>query len=346
MTDRYDAAVVIGRFQPAHNAHLKIFEMAADIADKLIVLIGSANEPATPKNPFSFDERKDMISRSLSKETLAKVTFVPIEDTLYNINEWISNVQNSVNRVIDSGSGWSDYPKRNIVLVGHEKDESSYYLKMFPQWKRYEVDNISDLNSTDIRTVLFEDPVDIFGLDLSEGIKSFLDDFTETEEYKTLQQEYEFIKKYKAAWDNAPYAPTFLTTDAVVVASGHILLIERRAAPGKGLLALPGGFVDQNETLEDGVLRELREETKIKVPEPVLRGNIKKREMFDSPYRSQRGRTVTQAFLIELSAGELPKVKGGDDAAKAKWVPINEVLKMKDKMYEDHHSIILKMIGV
>ena len=70
-------------------------------------------------------------------------------------------------------------------------------------------------------------------------------------------------------------ALALMTVDAVVVQSGHILLVKRGDMPGKGLWALPGGFLNQEETMLDGAIRELKEETKIKVPVPVLKGSIK-----------------------------------------------------------------------
>jgi bifunctional NMN adenylyltransferase/nudix hydrolase len=151
------------------------------------------------------------------------------------------------------------------------------------------------------------------------------------------------IKKYKKSWEAAPYAPTFVTTDAVVVQSGHVLLIERGAAPGEGLWALPGGFINQDETIEDAALRELREETKVKVPLPVLRGSIKANRVFDKPDRDPRGRMITHAFLIELPPGELPAIKGSDDARHARWVPISDV--EEAEMYADHYHIITYFLG-
>jgi bifunctional NMN adenylyltransferase/nudix hydrolase len=135
-----------------------------------------------------------------------------------------------------------------------------------------------------------------------------------------------------------------MTVDAVVVQSGHILLVKRGDMPGKGLWALPGGFLNQDEKMLDGAIRELKEETKIKVPVPVLKGSIKESKTFDAPNRSSRGRTITQAFLIDLGVGELPKVKGSDDAEKAFWVPFNKV--KQEKMFEDHFHIIDNFINI
>jgi len=74
-----------------------------------------------------------------------------------------------------------------------------------------------------------------------------------------------------------------------------------------------------------------------------LAGSITKTQVFDDPYRSARGRTVTHAYLIELQGDTLPKVKGGDDASKAFWVPFAEV--KPEMMFEDHFHIIGAMVG-
>jgi bifunctional NMN adenylyltransferase/nudix hydrolase len=122
-------------------------------------------------------------------------------------------------------------------------------------------------------------------------------------------------------------------------------MIERKARPGKGLLALPGGFVGQDERLVEACLRELREETRLKVPAPVLKGSIRKQRVFDDPNRSSRGRTITHAFYIELEpSSKLPAVKGGDDARHAMWVPLSEL--RPDMLFEDHFFIIQEMTGL
>jgi bifunctional NMN adenylyltransferase/nudix hydrolase len=103
--------------------------------------------------------------------------------------------------------------------------------------------------------------------------------------------------------------------------------------------------LNAGERIQDAVYRELREETKIKVPEAVLRGSTVTQRTFDDVHRSARGRTITSAFLIHLPAtGELPKVKGADDAEKAKWVPLSQVT--QDVMFEDHFHIIKLMTAL
>ena len=75
----------------------------------------------------------------------------------------------------------------------------------------------------------------------------------------------------------------------------------------------------------------------------MLRGSIKRSRVFDAIDRSARGRTITHAFHIELPDGELTKVKGSDDAEKARWVPIAEV--RSEECFEDHYEILQHFLG-
>jgi len=339
--EQYDYLVYIGRFQPSHLAHIETIKIALQQSKNVIILIGSSFQPKTIKNPWSWQERAEMISNSLSHSEKLRVQFAPIADDAYNNQRWVTQVQKMVETLSTEGS--------HIGMIGHTKDDTSFYLKMFPQWKHVEVPNINDLHATDIRVALFEHSTDFFSKQvmptLPKAIHEYLLAWKLKPIFEQLKYEYEFIQKYKSAWAVAPYEPIFVTVDAVVVQSGHVLLVKRRSAPGKGLWAIVGGFVNPNETLIDAMLRELREETKIKVPDPILRGNIKIQEVYDHPARSLRGRTITHAYGIELPPGGLPKVKGSDDAEKAQWIPITTIKEMRDQLFEDHYDIIFDMLG-
>lgn len=344
---KYDALVFIGRFQPFHNGHKAIIDAALKQAKEVIVVVGSSFAARDTRNPFTFEERKAMIEACYPddgtlKQAHKRVKVVPVCDYPYDDSKWVAAVQNVVNGAVS----WSADPIR-IGLIGHEKDGTSFYLKIFPTWGNVSVPNVDGINATDIRKHIFGgENVELFEKALPAAVKKviqgvFLKGDQPTAVYDTLTKEHLMIRKYKEAWKAAPYPPTFMTTDAVVVQSGHILLVKRGDMPGKGLWALPGGFLNQEETMLDGAIRELKEETKIKVPVPVLKGSIKDSKTFDAPNRSQRGRTITQAFYIDLGfAEDLPKVKGSDDAEKAFWVPLSEVVKQRDRFFEDHFHII------
>lgn len=339
MTRKYDAIVFNGRFQPLHNAHVEIIQKAAELAEKVIVVVGSTNQPRTFKNPFSFEEREYLIQNIfMGLET--ELIIEPNYDTIYNDNAWVLRVQNIVAQHTAENS--------KVAIIGHKKDETSFYLDMFPQWELVEVDLIEELSASQIRELYFKkdfNPNFIRSV-VPETVLQYLENFANTEEYQQILREIDFVEKYKSQYAAFPYPPTFVTADAVVVQSGHILMIRRRAEPGRGLLALPGGFLDaqSDKSLEDAMLRELREETGLKVPAPVLRGNIMETKVFDAIQRSNRGRTITHAFLIKLPNGELPRIKAGSDATSAKWVPISQI--NSSECFEDHYEIINYFTGV
>jgi bifunctional NMN adenylyltransferase/nudix hydrolase len=218
---------------------------------------------------------------------------------------------------------------------------------MFPQWGYENVEEIEPLSAVNIRDLYFKRDVNMNFIKnvVPQTTFVYLDAFKDTPEYEQIIREREFVEAYKKQYASLPYPPIFSTADAVVVQSGHVLMIKRRAEPGKGLWALPGGYVNANtdKSVEDAAIRELREETKIKVPEPVLRGNIVRAKVFDAVDRSPRGRIITHTFYIQLPDGELPKVKGADDAEKARWVPIAEV--RSEECFEDHYEILQHFLG-
>jgi bifunctional NMN adenylyltransferase/nudix hydrolase len=347
---QFDALVFCGRFQPFHIGHKTVIDRALEMAKEVVVVVGSSFQARSTKNPFTFEERKAMI-RAVYPQDSVKV--VPVMDYPYDDNAWVSAVQNAVNCALSST--WSDFPKK-IGLIGHAKDSSSYYLNIFPQWRNHvEVENIDGINATDIRRDLFEnwcfkDSYDM----IPELVRDHVMDkiimtrpcfegcYSQT--FEDLSEEYDQIKEYRKSWAAAPYEPTFVTTDAVLTQSGHILLIKRGGFPFKDCWALPGGYLAKGQFIVDNMIKELREETCIKVPEKVLRGSIKDVQVFDHPDRDPRGRTITHGFYIDLGfpSEKLPRVKGADDAIHAEWIPLGE---LKREMFAfDHWHIIQRFI--
>jgi bifunctional NMN adenylyltransferase/nudix hydrolase len=336
--------VFIGRFQFLHNGHLFVIREALKRVNRLIILVGSSNTPRSYFNPFSFAERRAMIMASLTEEERARVVCMALEDFTYNNTRWITEVQQQVeNAIIQMG----EQPTDSVALVGHEKDGTGFYLKMFPQWESISVPSFGKLSATPLREQFFLTD-DAFTLDqVPQPVIDFLDQFGTSADYEEIEAEYKFVEDYKRPFKKLKYPPVFITVDAVVVQAGNILLVERGGRPGKGLWALPGGFLNTNERIVDAVYRELREETKIAVPEPVLRGSTKAWEVFDAVHRSSRGRTITHAALISLEGSdELPRIKGSDDAKTARWYPLKGAGAIhRDQMFEDHMSIIMAMIA-
>lgn len=350
MSKAFDFAVFIGRFQPFHSGHLKVVREGLQQAEKLIVLIGSAWQPRNTRNPWSHQEREDMVRACLTEAENARLVCLPLMDVPYNDELWVRNVQASVNGLV-TAHHTAPHRQATIALIGHKKDQTGFYLNLFPQWSSLGVENHRSISATPLRDEYFIGQTQhIVSTWVDEEILpapvgNYLIQFAGNNTgFTQVRDEILFVKKYQQAWSAAPYAPTFVTVDSVLVQSGHVLLIQRKASPGKGLWALPGGFLDPGERLLDACIRELREETKLKVPSPVLKGSIKRQSVYDDPFRSARGRTLTHAFYIELEpSAELPKVKGSDDAKVARWVPLSEL--DPQMMFEDHYFIVMDMLG-
>lgn len=341
---KLDYLVYAGRFQPFHQGHLETLKTALDTAKQVIILLGSSNRAPTIRNPFNAMQRANMISLACREAglPLQRIITVPINDYPYQDNKWVQNVQDTVGGLT---AGSSEDP--TIGIIGFARDHTSYYLDLFPQWEKIESPEVGNINATNIRNSFFSGFMSSNQEDVPTSIVQWMQDFATgyPEEYARLQREYKHIASYRKQWTNVPYPVIFTTADAVVIQSGHILLVQRDAQPGEGQWALPGGFVNAKERIVDAMIRELREETRLKVPEAVLRGSIKAQGVFDDPERSLRGRTITHAFCIELKPGELPAVKGGDDARKARWFSLSEFAKMETRIFEDHFSIAQKLIG-
>jgi 8-oxo-dGTP diphosphatase len=132
------------------------------------------------------------------------------------------------------------------------------------------------------------------------------------------------------------YPRPLLTVDAVVFKKNRqhyeVLLIERKFPPYKGKWALPGGFVDMDENLDNAIKRELEEETNIK------NINLKQLYTFGDLNRDPRGRTVSVVYwgVAEKNIITL----AGDDAAKTKWFHLNS---LPDLAF-DHNKIIEKAL--
>ncbi len=344
-----DALVFIGRFSPFHNGHKAVIDAALEQAHEVVVVVGSSFAARNIRNPFTFEERKAMIDAVYKDEVVdltpskmystirKRVHVVPVSDYPYDDSRWVAAIQRVVDETVPNA--------KDVGLIGHSKDSTSYYLNIFPRWKNHvEVEDVGGINATDIRKVILTqmDYTDFEELAyiMPDATLSCMAGFLGKPEFNIIRQEYQMVKKYKESWKSAPFPPTFVTVDSLVIKSGHVLLVKRGDMPGKGLWALPGGFLNQDETMLDGAIRELKEETKIKVPVPVLKGSIKASKTFDAPNRSTRGRTITQAFFIDLGVGELERVKGSDDAVDAKWLPLSEVVKQRDCFFEDHVFIL------
>ncbi|MFQ6072864.1 MAG: NUDIX domain-containing protein [Methanosarcinales archaeon] len=119
-----------------------------------------------------------------------------------------------------------------------------------------------------------------------------------------------------------------LTVDAIIIYNNKIALIKRKNPPYKGQYAIPGGFVEIGETVEDAVKREAKEETGLDVEILKLVG------VYSNPDRDPRGHTVSICYLC-MGTGE---IKAGSDADDIKLFSLSDIPKLSfdhNKMIED-----------
>jgi bifunctional NMN adenylyltransferase/nudix hydrolase len=331
-----DFAVVIGRFQPVHNGHLALIAEALERAERVMVVLGSAFHARSPKNPFTWQERAAMLDLCLTDDQRRRVSFVPIRDYYHN-DRWVAAVQREVGKLVPAA--------RSVALVGHFKDATSNYLNAFPQWELVALPRTGDVDATAVRRILFEPENGEGALAVLAGLVphaviQYLRAWTKLPDYADLVEEHVAVAREKTRWKSAPYPPVFVTVDAVVRAAGSVLLVKRANHPGRNLWALPGGFLDQRESLLQAAIRELREETTLSLAEPLMATVLKEVAVFDHPDRSQRGRTITHAHFFDLGDTRLPDVSGADDAAHAEWIPVDALRSMEDLFFEDHFNIL------
>ena len=351
MPKKPSTAIFVGRFQPLHVAHQATIAKALEECHSVIVCVGSAFKAPDTKNPFPYEYRKQMIHDCFPDEyEKGQLRVIPLRDHLYSNFHWIAELQRRVEAEIQSLNDHYNMPLyEKVVFFGRDKDASSSYLRWF-DWPF--VDSEIKIDGGFIHATTYRDDYLSSGANMDPHlpvpVRMVMGAFALTEDYRKLRDDYHVLQNYKRAWKDSPYPPIFTTVDAVVTKVGHILLVERKDAPGKGLLALPGGFVNANETLRSGVLRELLEETSLRVQVDFLESRTPDiGVVFDAPGRSLRGRTITHAYRIDLDDGKpnLPTVAGGDDAAKALWVSLNELHNMETRMFEDHLHIINKLVN-
>ena len=407
-------AVVIGRFQPVHRYHVEtLLRHAHDNYDHVLVLLGSAHRARDPKNPFTADERRAMLLAVWEQEfgdADKKLTFGALKDYPYSDNRWIFKVQKLVEEELRRLSQGSE--EWTSTVVGVDKDETTYYLSLFPHWEHNLVSAPSietlGVGATEVRRLMFRGDVIALSRLVHPSTFDYIQTWLQTPEGIICREWFEHMeesrlvmafKREDAEWaralttpdeaaarallstlhklgmnallgrtedqqfivdaqaaplTQAPYAPTFVTVDNVVTWRGHVLLIQRRAHPGKGLWALPGGFLDPKEWIRRGAIRELMEETKIFFfkPGPDQRrvrlhldpGWCHASHIFDNPGRSLRGRTITEAFSWTIPDEYEVSIEAADDAARVRWFPLYEALeKMDEVLFEDHQSIVAHM---
>ena len=169
MQDKQKAAVYIGKFQIIHNAHYDNMKHCLNNYDKTMVIVGSTNKPKSTKYPFLFKDIKKWINQ-INEDIIVK----PSKD-YPNDDDWF----NEINQIIKSAFDTNIY---EIHIIGHDKDETSYYLNHFKDFKvDFQPSKHNGISATDVREKYFSQ-----NLNFKNVVPGFV--------YEDL------VKKFKTDW--------------------------------------------------------------------------------------------------------------------------------------------------
>lgn len=339
--------VMIGRFEGYHKGHHEHLVRASKENDQVIVLIGSSNSRISIKNPFSAVHRGILIYQNLindpevEQECTFKFSYLP--DHPLDDDAWAENVRQLVNPYVDGGCV--------VTLYGCDKDSSTFYLNMFPEWKQSFTDKGDDFDATKLRAAWFESHQSGWGLGkfvTSGHISKVTHDWLSSQPFNAnLQDEWDFYQKEKKLFGDYPFPETltFCCADAVIQWKDEFLFIIRARNPGKGCLALPGGFKNSNENFFDAAVRELYEETRLNIPPDVLMKCFQGMNLYDDPRRSLGIPRCTLAVHFDVTEmfEERPIAYPADDAAGYKWVKKNQLDDVASIAYDDHIHIVKQL---
>ena len=327
------AGLLIGHLQPVTRVALELVSRALDQVDLLAVGLAGHGRAPSPRHPWTVTQREDMLRAALPDRLSKRLRVIPVRDHLYQPARWLTELQ------VGLGGVGLDPARTRVVSTVTEADRPGRRGPP-PRIVIALASPVDGPPTSALRADYFH-AGSAWREGVPEPIEAWLDAFREAPDFARLRGEQVWMDGVRESWRSAPYPPVFVTADSVVIKAGHILVIGRRQAPGAGLWALPGGFVEQDETVVEAALRELGEETGLAVPLETLRASIRSSGVFDDPERSLRGRTITHAQFIDLGdTGPLPEIHPSDDAARATWLPITGVAGLESAFAEDHVDVI------
>lgn len=339
-------AIFITRGQIPHAGHACAIAKGLEIAEIVTVVIGSQCQSRTPRNYFTINERIQMYNafvNHLFPNDSHRIGFKRVYDEASD-DEWVGSVM----KVVDTR-----FQQR---IIGFEKDETSYYLKLFPTWgkpvlippyfykgKLLSSTEIRDewrTNNGSIRHYAGDDAVPVPVVKLLAKYTNALDEMVAL---------YKANAEYMALFDGYPY-PNGLNAacaDALVVCSGHVVIVRRK---DNGKLALPGGHMLNYQTRLGCAIAELHEETSLPLTVRTLERCVVDSHLFDDPNRSSRPirtETMVYRFNVDLdNKGKLLPLEAGDDAAEAWWLPLASVRDCREKFHDDHFLLISHFLNV
>lgn len=321
----FDIVVQIGTFQPWLHAHQLALDSALQQAPRVALLLAGATQAPSVRHPFSLEQRAELLRLSISAGQRSRIAVYALRETYPPGADWqavlaaLEPAGGSAPRLaVQAEPGLPSAARTGAVALPypHPGDAAA-------AWRQ---------------SALAAGPPPAMPppCAATPDAEAWLAEWLEGTQCTRLREEWEALEQDRLAWSTAPYPVTKVTVDCVIECAGHVLLIQRGRAPGRDLYALPGGFIDVDETLLQSARRELAEETGVDLGNEAPRGSA----VFDAPWRSQRGRVITHAYHFVLEAARPPTPQAGDDASHARWVALDRLPALAGRMHDDHALIL------
>lgn len=367
---RYDAGLMLGRFQLVTLGHLAGVMAMAEAARIPVVGNGSVNQSRDTRNPWTFDERREMWEAAIPLETLKRVRFFGQED-LGNPLRWASAVEHRMTKELAELGVHAD--EASIALFGHRKDATTFYLDDFPAYILEQLPNVDGINASDLRETYFrmadfDEWAATAGGRVPEGVIDWLRSFRRDPAFARLAEEASRLDELAVPWakrpsPDAPGLPqdVIFNDAAAIVTQGNRVLLQRRSLfPGKGYWELPSGRIGlREEPIAAAVRLALGRSTGLDLSETQLRKAHRDTWFRSDPYRTTRGREMLFPSLFHLvptprgktpderrKSMALPRVKASDNIC---FFTFDEVRRMRSEIYADHAIVIdqaLERLGI
>ena len=338
MSDSAVLAVCAGRFLLPNAANVALVREALAQAPRCVVFVRRAHMAPSPANPFDADARASMLHDALSEDERPRTEFVPLRE------RW-----DELRMLRDMGAVTAGQQRVAWVVAGQAPVDA----EDLPTGWSLEQGAAGDGDAQAVawleQLYAAEDPergLAALHQSLPGSAITFLRQWLATETFATVRDDWRQIAHEKRQWSVAPYPVVLVTVDAVVHAGGHVLLIRRGRSPGRGLWAIPGGFLEPREPVMLAALRELVEETGLPLSLREMKQRMKGMHVFDHPDRSQRGRIITHTYFFDLGDMAPPRVQGGDDAAAAQWVRVADLPALEAQLHDDHFHMLDVFLGI
>lgn len=372
--------VYIGRFQPFHKGHKAIVDLTVKMmkpGDTFTIIIGSADQQETERNPLSASQRKEMLSIELEGYP---VTISTINDSPYNYDLWIEHLcakmlgfksathDDFLEKQEDFIKGFS-----NICIVGMENVEE--YIDRIIKYYTYapaehfdlgisshifsELETQTSVHGSSIRTLVCSEDrghLENFYSDIKGFVSEKVLAYLKTVNFPLIVYNAYVNGINYAASTGCKYNSCFMTVDNIVFDKflDQVLLIKRK---DNGKLAIPGGFAEPYMNMKDNALRELEEETSITakmLKDAFVKIDELEPTLIDAPYRDPRSshkcNFVSAVYVwqskVDALKNFIPYVKAGDDAVDTVWLSKEECEDLPAwRFHADHKKIICKLLN-